>query len=161
MSDFTDEPVLLKPDSKSRAKLFVALGLGLALAAAVLYVPWSKERMEKLAHYAARGPALGAVYPLQLEGRPYTLELTWTPEQFAPVLSPPPPADIVLSLRSRQGEEVLTWDAAVGRFGPTRGKPIDPYAHHKLQLRLMRGESILWADTLWAYGVHDTHGHSH
>lgn len=162
MSSFSDEPVLVKPTAHNSWKRWLAIVIALGVVAAVCYVPYDKSRMEKLSHNAKRGSRQGAVYPVSLEGVSHTIELTWGPDgQFAPTLDPAPAADTTLRLESRPGSETLSWNAEKGCFGPTTFGNVDPFRSYKLALRLERQGRVLWRDSLWAFGVHDTHGHDH
>jgi hypothetical protein len=160
MSTYSDEPVLVKPNARRDWKRWALAALALFATGLIVYIPLDKARKEEAAHHAARGPRQGVLLPLSLEGAPHTLELTWVRGHFAPVLDPAPAADATLRIAGRFGEETLTWNAELGAFGPTQAQ-VDPYAHYKLRLRLERGGRALWSDTVWAYGIHDTHGHSH
>jgi hypothetical protein len=160
MSTYSDEPVLVKPDAKSTRKLWLLVSVALAAAGLIVYIPIDKARMEERAHHAERGPRQGTLIRLEIEGRPHTLELTWFQNRFAPVLDPAPAEGVTLSLRSRKGSETLAWNAELACFGPVAFE-VDPYAHHKLSLRLEKAGATLWQNTAWAYGIHDTHGHSH
>lgn len=162
MSTYSDEPVLVKPTARGSWKRWLLVAAFLGVAGAVIYVPIDKNLMEERAHHAERGPRQGAVYPITLDGASHKLELTWAAGgQFAPVLDPAPAAGTTLALKSRFGAETLKWNAELGCFGPTTGAEADPYNHYKLSLRLERDGRALWSDTLWAYGIHDSHGHSH
>jgi hypothetical protein len=162
MSSYSDEPVLVKPTASGAWKRWLAIAVAVGVTGAVIYVPIGKSLMEERAHDAKRGTRQGAVYPITLNGVAHTLELTWGPEgNFAPVLVPPPAPGTTLRLESRPGKETLAWNTERGCFGPTTFGNVDPYAHHKLSLRLEREGATLWKDTLWAYGVHDSHGHEH
>ncbi len=162
MSTYSDEPVLVKPTARGTWKRWLAIVLALGVTGVVIYLPFEKDRLAHLAHDVARGPNQGARYPLTLDGKPHTLELTWAPDgQFAPVLDPAPAPGTTLRLKSRAGAETLAWNTDAGCFGPTTFGGINPYAHYKLSLRLERAGLPLWSDTLYAYGVHDTEGHSH
>lgn len=162
MSSFSDEPVLVKPTARGSWKRWLAIAAALGVTAAVVYVPYDKNRMEELSHQAKRGPRQGALYPLTLEGVACTLELSWTPDgQFAPRLDPAPASGTTLRLESRPGKETLAWNATLGCFGPTTFGGVDPYSDYKLSLRLEREGRVLWKDKLWAYGVHSEHDHEH
>lgn len=162
MAHYSDEPVLVKPTARASWPRWLAVLAALGVTGAVIYVPIGKARMEERAHYVERGERQGARYALTLEGVPHTLELTWAGGgQFAPVLTPAPAAGTQLWLKSRHGAETLAWNPRIGAYGPTTFGGVDPYAHYKLSLRLEREGRVLWKDTLWAYGIHDTHGHSH
>lgn len=160
MSTFSDEPVLVKPTARNSWKRWLAIAIALGVAGAFIYVPINKSRMAELAHDAKRGSRGGAIYDFSLQGAPHTVELTWLRGHFAPVLSPTPGPGITLRLESRAGTETLTWNAEIGAFGPATFE-IDPYDHYRLTLNVLRNGVSLWEDTLWAYGVHDTHGHAH
>ena len=160
MSTYSDEPVLVKPDAKSAWKLWSVVALALTATGLIVYVPINKAQMEKRAHYAERGSRQGTLVRLEINGQPHTLELTWFRNRFAPVFNPAPADGVILSLSSRKGTETLTWDAELACFGPVAFE-VDPYAHHQLTLRLEKSGATLWRDTVWAYGIHDTHGHSH
>ncbi len=161
MSSYSDEPVLVKPSAGGAWKRWLAIIVVVAAAGAVVYVPLGKSRMDERAHHAERGERQGARYSITLDGAPHTLELTWMRDQFAPVLTPAPAPGTTLRLKSRLGAETLAWNTEAGCFGPTTFGGVDPYEHYKLSLRIEREGARLWSDTLWAYGVHDTHGHAH
>ncbi len=161
MSSYSDEPVLVKPSARRDWRKWAAAVAALAITGLIVYVPFEEKRLEEAAHHAPRGERKGVKLDLQLDGAPHTLELTWYQGRFAPVLAPAPPDGAVLNLSGRFGRESLTWNAELGAFGP--GKiDIDPYRHYKLSLSLEQGDRVLWRDTAWAYGVHDSHhGHDH
>jgi len=158
MNTFSDEPILVKPTSRSTWKRRLGIALALCITGAVLYVPLDKARMEELAHEAKRGKHQGALYDLTLEGVPHTLELSWRKGCFAPVLDPAPAEGVTLRLHSTPGAETLGWNPETKCFGPA-SFAVDPYAHYKLRLRLEKDGRTLWRDTLWALGVHDAHDH--
>lgn len=160
MNTFSDEPVLVKSDARRDWKRWAAVAAALFVTGLVVYIPLDKARTEEKAHHAPRGPRQGVLVNLTLEGAPHTLELTWNQGRFAPVLQPAPSAGTTLRIAGRFGEETLSWNAELGAFGPTAAS-IDPYANYKVSLRLERESRVLWRDTVWAYGIHDTHGHAH
>ncbi len=160
MSTFSDEPVLVKPDARRDWKRWALAALALVATGLIAYVPFDKYQKEKAAHYAPRGQHEGVLVNLELEGAAHTLELTWNRGRFAPILQPAPAAGTQLRIAGRFGDETLSWNEELGAFGPTQGQ-VDPYAHYKLRLRLQREGRTLWHDTVWAYGIHDHHGHSH
>lgn len=160
MSTYSDEPVLVKPDAKSAWKLWAVVALALAATGLIVYVPINKARMEERAHHAERGTRQGTLVHLEINGQPHTLELTWFRNRFAPVLEPAPAEGVTLSLKGRKGSETLVWNTELACFGPVAFE-VDPYAHYKLSLRLEKSGATLWSNTVWAYGIHDTHGHSH
>ncbi len=158
MNTFSDEPILVKPTARGAWKRWVAIAIALIVTGSVLYIPFDKARMEELAHDAKRGSHQGALYEISVDGAPHTLELTWMKGGFAPVLDPAPADGVTLRLKATPGSEDLRWNPETKCFGPTNFK-VDPYAHYKLKLRLEKEGRILWRDTLWALGVHDSHGH--
>jgi hypothetical protein len=160
MSTFSDEPVLVKSDVRRDWKRWAAAAAALLVTGLIVYVPVEKARKEEAAHHATRGPRQGVLVKLTVEGAPHTLELTWNRGRFAPILTPAPAAGVSLRLAGRFGEETLAWNSELGVFGPGKAD-VDPYAHYKLRLRLEREGRTLWSDTVWAYGIHDTHGHAH
>ena len=160
MSTYSDEPVLVKPDAKTTRKLWTVAAVALFVTGLIVYIPIDKARMEDRAHHAERGSRKGTLLQLEIDGRPHTLELTWFRNRFSPVLEPAPTDGVTLYLKNRKGTETLAWNTELGCFGPVAFE-VDPYAHHKLTLRLEKSGRTLWRDTAWAYGIHDTHGHSH
>lgn len=160
MSTYSDEPVLVKPDAKSAWKLWALVAFAVVAAGTVVYIPINKAWMEERAHHAERGPRQGSLVRFEIDGRPHTLELTWFRNRFAPVLDPVPAEGVTLSIKGRKGSDTLSWNSELACFGPASFE-VDPYAHHKLSLRLEKAGVPLWRDTAWAYGIHDTHGHSH
>lgn len=160
MSNFSDEPVLVKSDARRDWKRWAAAAAALLVTGIVVYIPIDKKIMEERAHDARRGPRQGVLLDLAVGSTPHTLELTWSRGRFAPVLTPVPPEGTTLWLKGRFGEETLAWNAELGAFGPGAAE-IDPYSNYKLSLRLERDNRVLWSDTTWAYGIHDTHGHAH
>ncbi len=160
MSNFSDEPVLVKPDARRDWKRWAAAALALFATGLIVYIPLDKARKEEAAHHATRGPRQGVLLQLALEDSAHTLELTWNRGRFAPVLEPAPAPGTTLRIAGRFGEETLAWNEELGSFGPTEAV-VDPYDHYKVRLRLERDGRLLWRDTVWAYGIHDTHGHSH
>ncbi len=153
MSTYSDEPVLLMATAKSSWKLWVIIACALFIAGAIIYVPINKEHMGKRARYAERGSRQGALVRIEIDSQPHTLELTWFHNRFAPVLDPAPAEGITLSLSSRKGAETLIWNTELACFGPVAFE-VNPYAHHKLSLRIEKTGVTLWQDTVWAYGIH-------
>jgi hypothetical protein len=100
------------------------------------------------------------LYDITVNGVPHTLELGWSAPAFSAVLLPAPSSETILEVSGDFGHETLSWNTAENRFGPGKTR-LDPYAHQKVTLTLRQGERTLWRDTLWLYGIHDTHGHSH
>jgi hypothetical protein len=160
MSTFPDEPVLLQPDTRRDWKSWAAVAVALFITGVVIYIPVDKARKEKAAHETLRGPHRGVLVHLTLDGSAHTLELMWNRHRFAPVLVPAPAVGTTLRIAGRFGEETLAWNGELGAFGPTTAK-VDPLAHYKLSLRLEREGRMLWSDAVWAYGVHETRGHTH
>lgn len=160
MSNFSDEPVLVKPNVRRDWKRWAAAALALFVTGVIVYIPLDKSLTEERAHDAPRGPKQGVLVDLTLDGAPHTLELTWFKGHFAPVLTPAPAPGATLSIRGRMGDETLSWNGELGAFGPGSAD-VDPYSNYKLSLRLERDGRLLWRDTVWAYGVHESHGHSH
>ncbi len=158
MHTFSDEPILVKPTSRSTWKRRLGIALALFITGAVLYIPLEKARMEELAHEAKRGAHQGALYDLSVDGVPSTLELSWLKGRFAPVLDPAPAEGVTLRLQSSPGSETLRWNPEAKCFGPA-SFAVDPYSHYKLRLRLEKDGRTLWRDTLWVLGVHDAHDH--
>ena len=160
MSTYSDEPVLVSPDTRSKLKLRLIIAAALVVAGLAIYVPIDKARMEERAHHVERGPREGTLLRIEVDGRPHTLELTWYLNRFALILDPAPPEGATLALRSCKGSETLAWNPELACFGPASFE-VNPYAHHKLSLRMENQGRLLWQDKAWAYGIHDTHGHSH
>lgn len=160
MSQFSDEPVLVQPSARRDWKRWAAAGLALLVTGVFVYIPVNKALTEERAHEARRGTRKGVLLDLSVDGAPHTLELTWYQGHFAPALAPAPAPGTTLRLKSRVGEETLSWNTELGVFGPGAAE-VDPYSHYKLSLRLEREGRVLWSDSAWAYGIHDTHGHDH
>lgn len=158
MNSFSDEPVLVPPSAQRDWKRWLAIAAAVALAAVVIYIPVSKNLVEERAHDAQRGERQGVLTEISVDGAPHTLELTWVRGHFAPILKPAPAPGTTLDLSGRFGSETLTWNTEIGAFGPGNFE-VDPYAHYKLSLRLKNADRELWKDSLWAYGVHDSHDH--
>jgi hypothetical protein len=160
MSTFSDEPVLVPPTARRDWKRWAAAGLALLVTGVVVYIPVNKSLTEERAHDAPRGPRQGVLLDIVVEGTPHKLELTWNRGRFAPILEPAPAAGATLRIKGRFGEETLSWNAELGAFGPGTTE-VDPYSHYKLSLRLERDGRVLWNDSAWAYGIHESHGHEH
>jgi hypothetical protein len=160
MSTYSDEPVLVKPDARRDWKRWAAAGVALLITGVVVYIPLNKSLTEERAHDARRGPRQGVVLDVAVEGAPHKLELTWNLGRFAPAFEPAPAAGTTLRIKGRFGEETLSWNAELGAFGPGTIQ-VDPYSHYKLALRLERDGRVLWSDSAWAYGIHESHGHDH
>lgn len=157
---YSDEPVLVSPSRRWTFKTVAAIAVVILLVGGILSIPFYQKSLDHKAHDARRGPHQGVLYDIKLDGAPHTLELGWTAPAFSAVLSPAPAADATLEVAGDFGKETLAWNAADNRFGPGALR-VDPYGHHKVKLVLRQGGRVLWRDTLWAYGIHDTHGHSH
>ncbi len=161
MTTFSDEPVLVKTKAGRRDwRRWVVGALALTISGLFVYVPIEKHRLAEAAHYAPRGERQGVKVEFVADNTPHSLELTWLRGRFTPILTPPPPEGATLELSGRFGSDTLTWNAELGAFGPG-SHDVDPYDHYKLKLALKVGEKVWWRDTVWAYGIHDTHGHSH
>lgn len=157
---YSDEPNLVTPERRWSVKTVVIVTLVLGLVGGILWIPFYQKNLDREAHEARRGPHQGAIYPIVINGAPHTLELGWIAPAFSAVLTPAPPAGATLDASGDFGRETLAWDEAENRFGPGKLR-LDPYAHAKVKLTLRQGDRPLWHGTLWLYGVHDTHGHSH
>lgn len=160
MSTFSDEPVLVKSDARRDWKRWALAAAALFATGLVIYIPLNESRIEENSHEARRGERRGVLLDLVVDGANHTLELTWARDRFAPVLQPAPAPGTTLRIAGRFGEETLLWNAGLGAFGPGTAE-VDPFSHYKLSLRLEREGRVLWRDSAWAYGIHDTHGHSH
>lgn len=157
---FSDEPHLVAPTRRWSPKTLALVTLVVALVGSLLSIPFYQKNLDAEAHDARRGPNRGALHDLTINGTPHTLELGWVAPAFSAVLTPAPAPDTTLEVSADFGRETLPWNAADNRFGPGALR-IDPFAHRKVKLTLRQGDRVLWRDTLWLYGVHDTHGHSH
>ena len=158
---YSDEPVLVTPKSRWSLKTIVAVLLVVGLVGGILSIPFYQKNLDAEAHDAPRGPHHGTLHSIVLEKKtPAQLELGWIAPAFSAVLTPAPEPGTTLEVSGEFGSETLPWNAAEKRFGPGSFK-LNPYAHHKVKLTLRHGDRVLWRDTVWAYGIHDTHGHSH
>lgn len=157
---FSDEPNLVAPSRRWSLKTIAALAVVAVLVGGILFIPIFQHNLDEAAHDARRGPNRGALYDISVAGSASTLELGWIAPAFSAVLAPAPAADVTLTVSGDFGEETLPWDAAENRFGPGKIR-LDPFAHAKVKLTLRQGGRVLWSDSLWLYGIHDTHGHSH
>lgn len=157
---YSDEPNLVTPARRWSPKTIVVTVLVLAAVGGILFIPFYQKNLDAEAHDARRGPHRGALYDISINGAPHTLELGWIAPAFSAVLTPAPAADSTLEVSADFGRETLSWNAAENRFGPGAIR-IDPLAHQKVKLTLRHGDRVLWRDTVWLYGLHDTHGHSH
>ncbi|MDF3057762.1 MAG: hypothetical protein K0R17_1977 [Rariglobus sp.] len=157
---YSDEPVLVPPARRWSPKVIGLTTLVLLLVGGILSIPLYQKNLDHEAHDVRRGHHQGALYEITIEGRPHTLELGWIAPAFSAVLSPAPAPDAVLEVSADFGRETLSWNVGENRFGPGTTR-IDPHAHHKVKLTLRQGGAVVWRDSLWLYGLHDTHGHSH
>lgn len=157
---FSDEPNLVAPSRRWPLKNIVALAVVAVLVGGILFIPVFQHNLDEAAHDARRGPNRGALYDISVAGAPSTIELGWIAPAFSAAVNPAPPADTTLTVSGDFGEETLAWNAAENRFGPGKIR-LDPFAHAKVNLTLRQAGRVLWRDTLWLYGIHDTHGHSH
>lgn len=157
---YSDEPNLVKTPRRWSLKAVVAITVVVVIVGGVLFIPVFQHNLDEEAHNVRRGSHQGALYDITLDGKPATLELGWIAPAFSAVLTPAPAADTTLEVSADFGSETLTWNATENRFGPGTTR-IDPYAHAKVKLTLRQAGRVLWRDTLWLYGVHDTHGHAH
>lgn len=157
---YSDEPHLVAASRRWSLKTIVLFGAVLALVGALISIPFYQKNLEAEAHDARRGPNRGALYDITLNGSPHTLELGWIAPAFSAVLTPAPAPGTTLEVSADFGREALAWNAADNRFGPGALR-ISPLTHRKVKLALREGKRLIWSDTLWLYGVHDTHGHSH
>jgi hypothetical protein len=155
---YSDEPNLVKPTRRWSFKTIALCTLVFALVGGFLSIPLYQHHLDEAAHDIPRGPHKGSLYNLTLNNAPHTLELGWIAPAFSAVLSPAPAADTVLEVSGDFGRETLPWNVAENRFGPGSAR-LDPYAHHKVDLKLRSGDRILWRDTLWIYGLHEGHSH--
>lgn len=157
---YSDEPRLVSPTRRWSPKVIVATLLVLAVVAGILSIPLYQKNLDAEAHHIPRGPNSGALYDITINGTHHTLELGWIGPVFSAVLIPAPTADATLEVSADFGRETLTWNPADNRFGPGSAR-VDPYAHRKVKLTLRQADRVLWHHTLWLYGIHDSHGHSH
>ncbi len=157
---YSDEPNLVAPSRRWPLKNIAALVAVILLVGGILSIPFYQKNLDHEAHEAPRGITQGALYNINLDGSPATIELGWIAPAFSAVVKPSPAAGATLEVSGDFGSETLTWNTTENRFGPGTAR-LDPYAHHKVKLVLRQGDRVLWRDTLWAYGIHDTHGHSH
>ncbi|CAM3061957.1 hypothetical protein [Rariglobus hedericola] len=157
---YSDEPTLVAPTRRWSIKALLAITLVALVVGGILFIPVYQHNLDEEAHDARRGVTQGALYDIKIAGAPATIELGWVAPAISATISPAPAADTTLEISGDFGNETLAWDAAASRFGPGKLR-VDPYAHSKVKLILRQGDRVLWRDTLWAYGIHDTHGHSH
>ncbi len=158
---YSDEPVLVTPARRWSAKTAIIAALVLTLVGGIIYIPFYQKNLDHEAHEVRRGPNQGSLYDISINGAPHTLELGWIAPALSAVLTPAPGPGTTLEVAGDFGRETLSWSAEENRFGPAATR-IDPYAHHKVKLTLRQDGRILWSDTLWAYGIHDSHaGHGH
>lgn len=157
---YSDEPNLVTPARRWSPKAIAAIAVVLVIVGGVLFIPVFQHNLDKEAHNVRRGSHQGALYNISVDGKTATIELGWIAPAFSAVLSPPPANDATLEVSGDFGEETLAWNAVENRFGPGKIR-LDPYAHAKVKLTLRQAGRVLWRDTLWLYGVHDTHGHGH
>jgi hypothetical protein len=157
---YSDEPVLVTAPRRWSVKAIVAIAFVMALVGGILFIPLYQHNLDEEAHDVPRGPHQGASYNISVDGKPRTIELGWVAPALSVVITPAPAADTTLEVAGDFGTETLAWNAELNGFGPGKLR-VDPYAHTKVDLVLREGARVLWRDTLWAYGIHDTHGHSH
>ena len=157
---YSDEPNLVKPPRRWSLKAIVAIAVVFVVVGGVLFIPIFQHNLDEEAHNVRRGSHQGALYDITVDGKPATLELGWIAPAFSAVLTPAPAPDATLEVSADFGDETLAWNATDSRFGPGKIR-LDPYAHAKVKLTLRQAGRVLWRDTLWLYGVHDTHGHGH
>lgn len=157
---YSDEPNIVTPARRWSPKVIVITVLVLAAVGGILSIPFYQKNLDAEAHHARRGPHGGALYDISVDGAAHTIELGWIAPAFSAVLAPAPAEGVTLEVSGDFGRETLTWDVAQNRFGPGSLK-LNPYGHYKVKLVLRQSDRVLWKDTLWLYGIHDTHGHSH
>ncbi len=157
---YSDEPNLVTPTRRWSLKTIGLIALVLALVGGILFIPLYQHQLDEAAHDIPRGPHKGSLYNLSLNNAPHTLELGWIAPAFSAVLTPAPPVNTTLEVSGDFGTETLPWNLTENRFGPGSSR-LDPYVHYKVKLTLRSGGRVLWSDTRWCYGLHDTHGHSH
>lgn len=157
---YSDEPNLVTPARRWSLKAIAAIAVVLVVVGGILFIPVFQHNLDESAHDARRGHNKGALYDISIAGTPHTLELGWIAPAFSAVLTPSPAAGTTLEVSGDFGRETLAWNPAENRFGPGTTR-LDPYAHAKVNLTLRQADRVLWRDTLWLYGIHDTHGHAH
>jgi hypothetical protein len=157
---YSDEPVLVTTPRRWSVKAVVAIAFVLTLVGGILFVPLYQHNLDEEAHDIRRGPHQGALYDISVDGTPRTIELGWVAPALSAVITPAPPSGTTLEVSGDFGSETLGWNADLQGFGPGKLR-LDPYAHNKVGFVLREGGRVLWRGTLWAYGIHDTHGHSH
>jgi hypothetical protein len=157
---YSDEPNLVKTPRRWSLKAIAAIAVVFVVVGGVLFIPVFQHNLDESAHDARRGSHQGALYDISISGTPHTIELGWIAPAFSAVLTPAPAADTTLEVSGDFGSETFAWNATDNRFGPGKIR-LDPYAHAKVKLTLRQAGRVLWRDTLWLYGIHDTHGHAH
>lgn len=155
---YSDEPVLVAPTRRWSAKTIAAILFVAAVVGGILYIPLFQHNLDEAAHDSPRGPHNGALYTITVANTPHTLELGWIAPAFSAALTPAPAPGATLEVLGDFGSETLAWNPETATFGPGRLR-LEPYGHHKVKLTLRLDGRVLWTGTLWAYGIHDTHGH--
>ena len=157
---YSDEPVLVTDSRRWSLKAVIAITCVMVLVGGILFIPLYQHNLDEAAHDVSRGPHQGALYDITLSKTPATIELGWVAPALSAVITPAPSPNAILEISGDFGTETLAWNTKLNGFGPGKLR-VDPYAHNKVKLTLRLGDRVLWHETLWAYGIDDTHGHSH
>ena len=155
---YSDEPILVTPARRWSLKVILGITLVLLVVGGLLSIPLYQDHVDKAALHARRGAHRGALYDITIGGRPHTLELGWIVPAFSATLTPAPASGTTLEVDGDFGDETLKWDPAAKCFGPGTAH-LDAFKHYKVTLTLRENGQVLWHDTLWFYGLIDSHGH--
>lgn len=154
----SDAPRIVRPKGGYRGLVAGAIVCALILAG-VLSIPLFQSWQEDMAHAAKRGPYQGAVYTVDVGGKPREMELGWGDRNLLINIIPPLPAGATIRVSGRFGEETLTLNPKAPVYGPTAAR-LSPFAHHRLHIVISDQGKVLWEGTQWAWGIH-AHDHEH
>ncbi|QYY35442.1 hypothetical protein [Ruficoccus sp. ZRK36] len=154
----SDNPNLIPP-SGPNWRLIGAAIVALAIIGSIVSIPlYERWQTEKAAHIE-RGKQFGALYPIEINGQPYELELGWGRKNLIILTEPLLPTDTQITVSGDFGTETLAWNEEYKIFGPSQ-LPVDPAAHHKVTVTIKDADgNLLWKGKRWAWGIVSEHHH--
>lgn len=154
----SDVPQIVRPKAGHRGLIMALIACALIIAG-VLSIPFFQSWQEDQANEAKRGPYMGAVYEIAIDGQPHQMELGWGDRNLLVNITPALPQGATVRVSGRLGDETLTLNPKAPVYGPTTAR-VSPYAHHRIHIVIESQGKVLWSGTQWAWGV-PAHEHAH